>query len=163
MATDAYMQIDGIKGESIDDRHKGWIEISRVTWNVSQPRASSVSTAGGHTTGRADLSEFSFRKIADIASPLLLQTCAMGKTIPKARVEFLRADGEGKPITYFVVEMENVMIAGVTPSSGETGLLEEQVHLAYARIKWNYTKQSIHGGAEGNTSGGWDTSANKPI
>lgn len=26
---DAYLQIDGIKGESADDRHKDWIEVVR--------------------------------------------------------------------------------------------------------------------------------------
>lgn len=163
MANDVYLQIEGIKGESTDERHRGWIEVSHVGWNVHQPRAASISTAGGHTNGRAELSELSFRKMADVASPLLLQHCAMGKTIPKAKLEFMRADGDGKPITYFAVEMENVMISTMTPNSGGSGILEEQVHLAYAKMKWLYTKQSIRGGVEGNTSGGWDVSANKVI
>ena len=30
MAIDAYLQIDGIKGESTDDKHKDWIEVSHV-------------------------------------------------------------------------------------------------------------------------------------
>src|SRR4051794_4957806 len=118
MAIDAYLQIEGIKGESADERHKEWIEVSHVTWSVHQPRASSVSTAGGHTTGKAELSDLSFRKLADLSSPVLMQTCAMGKTIPKAKVEFMRADGEGKPVRYFEVELENVMISGITPNSG---------------------------------------------
>ena len=29
MAIDVYLQIDGIKGESQDDKHKDWIEICR--------------------------------------------------------------------------------------------------------------------------------------
>lgn len=28
MATDVYPQIDGIKGESRDSAHRGWIEVS---------------------------------------------------------------------------------------------------------------------------------------
>ena len=36
MASDVYMQIDGIKGESQDDRHKGWIEVSSVHWGIHQ-------------------------------------------------------------------------------------------------------------------------------
>jgi hypothetical protein len=47
MAVDAYLQIEGIKGESVDDRHKDWIEVSHVAWSVHQARASVVSTAGG--------------------------------------------------------------------------------------------------------------------
>jgi type VI secretion system secreted protein Hcp len=161
MAIDAYLQIGDIKGESTDDKHKGWIEVSHVSWSVHQPRASAVSTAGGHTSGRADLSEVSFTKLADLASPILLQHCAMGKTIPKAVFEFMRADGDGKPICYYKMELENVMLSNVHPNSGEGGTITEQVHLAYSRIKWTYTKQDVKGGAGGSTAGGWDAAANK--
>lgn len=46
MALDAYLHIEGIKGESADDKHKDWIEVFGVTGSVHQPRASAVSTAG---------------------------------------------------------------------------------------------------------------------
>lgn len=161
MANDAYLKIDGITGESADDRHKDWIEVSNVLYAIHQPRAGSVSTAGGLTSGRAELFPLSFRKFADIASPVLLQTCAAGKTIPKAVFEFMRADGEGKPIPYFKIELENLMLSDITPDSGDGGIIVERVHVAYAKIKWNYLRQSIRGGTQGNTSGGWDCSANK--
>ena len=45
MAADVYLQIDGVNGESNDDRHKGWIEIVAVDWGVTQPTAGTVSTA----------------------------------------------------------------------------------------------------------------------
>lgn len=161
MASDAYLQIEGIKGESDDEKHRSWIEVSNVLYAVHQPRADVTSTAGGLTSGRVDLYPISFKKLADVASPILLQTCATGKTIPKALFEFMRADGDGKPIPYFRIELENLMIASVTPDSGAGGIINERVQLAFAKIKWNYIRQSIRGGAQGNTSGGWDCSANK--
>jgi len=161
MAVDAYLQIDGIKGESTDERHRDWVEVSNVIYAVNQPRAESLSTAGGHTSGRAELYPLTFKKLADIASPVLLQTCATGKTIAKAVFEFMRADGEGKPIPYFKIELENLMVANVTPDSGEGGIIVERVQLAYAKIKWTYTRQSIRGGAQGNSSGGWDCNLNR--
>jgi len=57
-----------------------------------------------------------FHKIADMASPILMQTCATGKTIPKAKFEFMRADGDGKPVKYFEVELENVLVGQITPN-----------------------------------------------
>jgi type VI secretion system secreted protein Hcp len=83
MAIDAYLQIEGIKGESTDDKHRDWIEVSHVAWSVHQPMAESVSTAGGLTNGRAELSNLSFRKLADLSSPSLQQHCAMGKNLPE--------------------------------------------------------------------------------
>ena len=47
MAIDVYLQIDGIKGESLDDKHKDWIECSSVAWGVLQPRSATASTGGG--------------------------------------------------------------------------------------------------------------------
>jgi len=161
MAKDAYLQIEGIKGESQDDKHKDWIEVSNVSWNVHQPRAAAGSATGGHTSGRCELSELTFSKLADLSSPVLQERCAMGKTIPKARFEFMRADGNGAPICYYTVDLENVMISSVTPNSGAGGILMEQVHLAYSKIKWRYTQQKIGGGAGGSTAGGWDAACNK--
>jgi type VI secretion system secreted protein Hcp len=82
MALDAYLQIEGIKGESTDDKHKDWIEVFNVTGSVHQPRAATVSTAGGLTTGRAALSDITFEKLADLASPVLHQHSAMGNGLP---------------------------------------------------------------------------------
>jgi type VI secretion system secreted protein Hcp len=158
---DAYLQIGDIKGESQDDKHKQWIEVQNVNWGVTQPRATAISTAGGHTSGKADVHEVSFDKLADIASPVLFQTCAMGKTIPQAKFEFFRADGDGARVKYFEIVLENVMISNVTPTSANGGLITEKVQLASSKFKCTYTQQKISGGAGGSTAGGWDSAANK--
>lgn len=145
MAIDAYLQIEGIKGESTDKRHKGWIEVAEVFSEVHQPRAATVSTAGGHTSGKAESGDIMFQKIADRSSLLLVQHCAMAKMIPKATFEFLRADGEGKPIPYFKIELEDVLISNMTRDSGDGGTIKETVRLGYAKLKWTYTKQIISG------------------
>ena len=161
MAIDVYLQIEGIKGESQDSAHHGWIECTEVHWSIVQPQSATASTGGGHTIGRAELRDVVFEKIADLASPILLQTCAMGKTIPKAKFEFMRADGDGKPIKYFEVQLENVLVSGVAPSLAAGTMLSEHVSLKYSKIKWAYTQQNIAGGAMGSTVGGWDLAANK--
>jgi type VI secretion system secreted protein Hcp len=156
------VQIDGIKGESQDSAHPGWIEITGVHWGIHQPRSATASTSGGHTAERAELSDLSFSKMCDLSSPILAQTCAMGKTIPKATVEFFRADGNGDRVKYFVVELENVLIGMVNPHmGGDTPYLAETVNLKYSKIRWKYTQQKISGGGGGNTAGGWDCSANR--
>ena len=161
MAIDVYLQIDGIKGESTDDKHKDWIECTSVNWGVSQPRSATASTGGGHTAERCEHKEVVFTKLADLASPILLQTCSAGKTIPKAKLEFMRADGQGERIKYFEIELENVLIGAIMPAVQEGSIIQEKVGLKFSKIKWKYTQQKVSGGAGGNTSGGWDLATNK--
>jgi type VI secretion system secreted protein Hcp len=161
MAIDVYLQIDGIKGESTDDKHKDWIECTSVNWGVSQPRSATASTGGGHTAERCEHKEVVFTKLADLSSPILLQTCSAGKTIPKAKLEFMRADGQGDRIKYFEIELENVLIGAIRPEVDEGSIIQETVGLKFSKIKWKYTQQKVTGGAGGNTSGGWDLATNK--
>jgi type VI secretion system secreted protein Hcp len=161
MAIDVYLQIDGIKGESTDSKHQGWIECEAASWEISQPRSASASTGGGHTAERVEMSDIRFLKTCDLASPILAQTCAMGKTIPKAKFEFWRADGDGAGVKYFEIELENILIGGVAPSVGAGSVMSESVALKFSKVKWKYSQQKVSGGAGGNTAGGWDLASNK--
>jgi type VI secretion system secreted protein Hcp len=160
MAADYYLQLDGIKGESTDSKHQGWIECTMVHWEIKQPKSATASTGGGHTAERAELTEINISKLIDLASPMLAQTCACGKTIPKAKLEMLRADGNGEPIKYFEVELENVLIGHLAPSFGGD-FPTETLGLKFSKVRWKYTQQKIAGGSAGNTAGGWDLATNR--
>ncbi|MDP3671268.1 MAG: type VI secretion system tube protein Hcp [Telluria sp.] len=161
MAIDVYLQIDGVKGESSDAAHKDWIECATVTWAVTQPKSASSSTGGGHTAERCEHGDVVISKLADLASPLLLQTCSSGKTLPRAKLEFMRADGQGERVKYFEIVLENVLIGNGLPRVAGGNILSEHVSLKYGKVKWKYTQQKIGGGMCGNTAGGWDLSANR--
>ncbi len=70
MAVDNFLKIEGIKGESTDDKHKDWIEILSYSWGVSQMASASASTSGGGTSQRADFQDISIVKTLDSSSPL---------------------------------------------------------------------------------------------
>lgn len=161
MALDVYLQIDGIKGESADAGHQGWIELTSATWGVKQPKSATASTGGGHTAERCEHQTLSVTKLVDLASPLLMMYSSMGKTIPKAKLEFMRADGNGTPVRYYEVELENVLIAHVNQAVHAGDILHDSVGLRFSKVKWKYTKQQIGGGSSGNTAGGWDLSTNR--
>jgi type VI secretion system secreted protein Hcp len=161
MATDIYVQIEGIMGESADSQHRGWIEALHVDWAVIQPRSATASTAGGDTTERAQFDELTLIKHADLSSPILMQTCSMGRTLPKAKINFMRADGHGERIRYFEIELENVLLGHVQSIIQPGDILAESVGLKFSKAKWRYTQQRIGGGAGGNTAGEWDLALNR--
>ena len=161
MAIDVYLQIEGIKGESTDIKHAGWIECKSVNWHVLQPKSATASTGGGHTAERTEHKDITVSKLADLATPLLLQNCSSGKTIPKAKFEFLRADGKGERITYFEIELTDVLISSVAPAVAQGDILTESLSLKYSKVKWKYTQQKVGGGSGGSTVGGWDLAKNQ--
>lgn len=90
-----------------------------------------------------------------------MQACSSGKTISHAKIEFLRADGQGDRIKYYEVELENVLIASVNQTVHEGDVLHESLALKFSKVRWRYTQQRVAGGAAGNTSGGWDLASNR--
>lgn len=163
MAIDVYLQIDTIKGESTDSAHKDWIECKSVNWEVIQPKSATASTGGGHTAERCEHHDIILTKMADLATPLLLQNCSSGKTFPKAKFEFMRADNKGERVKYFEIDLINVLISGVAPTVAEGDILLEKISLKYSQVKWKYIQQKVTGGTGGNTAGGWDLATNKVV
>jgi type VI secretion system secreted protein Hcp len=162
MASDSYLQIDGVKGESTDSAHKDWIEILSFAHSISQPASASANSAGGATSGRCKHDDFVITKFVDLASPKLYELCSSGKHIKKVVIELMRASG-GAPVKYMAIEMDQVVISKVSPgvaSSDEFPI--ESVAFNYGVIKWTYTQQKREDGSKGgNVTGGWSLVENK--
>ncbi len=130
MANDVYLHIDGIRGASTDERHKGWIECTSVNWNGERPKS-----------GSCEHMDIVISKLADLASPILLQACSSGDTIPKAKFEFMRADRQGVRVRYLEIEIENVLIGAVSPTVDEGDNLSERIGFKFSKVKGRYAQQ----------------------
>ncbi len=163
MAFDTFVFIDGIKGESTDDKHKDWIEVLSFTHGMTQPTSATASSAGGGTAERTEHQDYSIVKLVDKASPKLYELCSSGKHIAKVNIEMCRAGGD--KLKYMEVNLEQVVISAVSPtgnSKGGDAFPTEAVSFNYGKIKWTYTQQKrADGTGGGNVTGGWDLTANK--
>lgn len=162
MATDSYLQIDGLKGESTDNAHKDWIEILSFSHAISQPASATANSAGGATSGRCKHEDFVITKYVDLSSPKLYELCSSGKHVSKVTLELMRASG-GSPVKYMAIEMDQVVISKVSPEvTNGSEFPTEQVHFNYGVIKWTYTQQKRADGSKGgNVTGGWSLVENK--
>jgi type VI secretion system secreted protein Hcp len=164
MAFDVFVKIDGIEGESTDYQHAGWIEIEAIRFGtgVTQSTSSSTSSAGGATSGRADFSDFTLRKLLDKSSPKLALACAAGTHINEITVDLCRA-GTDK-VKFMSYTMKNCLISRVLTTSGSDtvqGFQAETVQINFGKIEWCYTVQNRSGGvAAGNVATGWDLQKN---
>jgi type VI secretion system secreted protein Hcp len=160
MAIDVYLHLEGIKGESSDEGHRGWIECQYLDWRIYQPK-SATSSSSGNTAERCEHSSLAIRKLSDLSTPILLQTCSMGTTMPSGKIELFRADAQGGRIKYFELELTNLIVGDVAPEIYEGEILSEHLSLKYSKVKWRYAQQKVSGGSNGLTAGGWDLSTNR--
>jgi type VI secretion system secreted protein Hcp len=170
---EGYIQIDGIPGESLDDKHKDWIEVLGLGHEILQPVSTTKSSAGGASTGRTQHGDFVFTKLVDKSSPKLNEAVSNGKHLSKATIEMCRAGGS--QVTFYKIVLDQVMVSkvqlqhhsngtsnGATDPNGEPGFPTETVHLNYGKVEWTYTQQKrADGSGGGNVTAKYDLTAGK--
>ncbi|RAS23385.1 type VI secretion system secreted protein Hcp [Pseudomonas sp. URMO17WK12:I5] len=159
MAFDAYIQIDSIPGEALDEKYSKWIEVLGYDFGVSQSTSATASSAGGATSGRTSVTNFTFTKYLDSASCKLMEASCTGQHLKEVKLALCRAGGD--KLRYFEIILEEVIIAEYLQSV-DTGVPVEVVQLNYGRIKTTYTQQRRHDGSGGGSiAGGWDRIGNR--
>jgi type VI secretion system secreted protein Hcp len=158
MAFDGFIQFGDIEGESMDDKHRGWIEIQSCNMGILQNISTSDSSVGGATAERADFSDFRFNKLLDKASPRLSLACADGTHFPEIVIELCRAGTE--KVRFMEINLSDAIISSITMDAmGDFPV--ETITLHYAKVQWRYTQQKREGGgAAGNVATGWDCQRN---
>lgn len=163
MASDAFLEIDGIKGESTDKEYKDQIEVLSYSWGVSQAASGTASSSGGGSVARADFQDLSIVKELDSASTLISKACWSGKHIAKVTLRLCRAGGE-KRVKYMEYKLEDVIVSSVSVGGGGGGIPTESVSFNYGKITTTYTKQARPGGGgAGELPAGWNLEENTHI
>ena len=146
MATNFYLKLDNIDGESRDDVHKKEIEIESLSFGVSNTGSRHGGSGGG--SGQAHVQDISFSKYADKSSPVLFQYCVQHKDIPNAKITCYKAAGDER-VKYLVIELKEALITSYQTSGGGDGITMESGSLNFAEIKYIYTEQKTDQGAGG--------------
>jgi type VI secretion system secreted protein Hcp len=158
MASDMFIKLDDIKGESVDDKHKGEIDVHSWSWGVSQTGNSQIG--GGSGVGKANVHDLTFTKMIDKSSPLLFQMCCSGKPIAKAA--FVCRKAGGTPLEYIKITMNQAIVSSVTPGGDKTtDFLSETVTLNFASMTFEYVPQKADGSGDASVVKGWDIAGNK--
>jgi type VI secretion system secreted protein Hcp len=143
MAVDYFLKLDGIEGESTDNKHAKEIDVEAWSWGESQ--TGSAVPGGGGGAGKVSMQDFSFVMRFNKASPKLMLACATGKHIKNARLAVRRA-GQGQQ-DYLTITFLDVLVSsyqtGGAESSGLTPV--DQVSLRYAKIEVEYKTQKPDG------------------
>jgi type VI secretion system secreted protein Hcp len=157
MASDMFIKIGDVKGESTDSAHKGEIDI--LSWSLAAAQQGTSGSGGGSGAGKVQIHDLVLTKYIDNASPTLFQMCCDGTHIKKCILTVRKAGG--KQLEYLTIALDNSMVASIE-TGGKSGddRLTETIRLNFAKIGMQY-KPQVDGGAGGaGNSKGWDLTAN---
>ena len=141
-AVDYFLKIDGVDGESTDDKHKGEIDIESFSWGVTQTGTQSFGGGGG--TGKAQLHDFNFTKVVSKASPVLFQACASGQHIKQAVLVGRTSSGERGGDQFLKYTFSDILVSSFK-EGGSAGLVIDAAALKYASVKTEATPGAIVG------------------
>jgi type VI secretion system secreted protein Hcp len=159
---DAFLKLDGIKGESADDKHKGEIDVMSFSWGAAQTGTS--GTGGGGGAGKVHFQDIHFIKKTDASSPLLMLNCANGSHIKEGTLVCRKAGGT--QLEYLKIKLTDVLISGFQEqgSHSSEAIPVEKVSLNFAKVEYSYQAQGADGKAQGGpVMAGWDVKANKKV
>ena len=161
MASDYLLEIDGIKGESTDEKHKDKLEIDSFSWGVSN--SGSMGRGGGGGTGKAEFQDVHFTKQTDKSSPLLMKAAASGQHIKKAVLTARKAGGNGGQVEYLKITLEDVMVSSFQSggNAGNSSIPHDSFSFNFTKIKYEYMPQKADGSLEGAIPATYDRALNK--
>jgi type VI secretion system secreted protein Hcp len=158
MAYDVFLKLDGIDGESQDEKHKDEIDIESFQWGLAQ--VGTTGGGGGGGAGRAVFQDFSFTADISKASPQLFLACASGEHIKEGTITVRKAGKD--QLTYYTVKLTDCLVSLYNQAAVADGDRPmDEFALNYAKIEITYIPQEADGSAGTPVKAGWDLRASK--
>lgn len=159
MASDYFLKIEGIDGESTDDKHKNEIEILSYSWGETQ--AGTYGAGGGGGAGKVSMNDFSFTMLANKASPKLMLACATGDHIKSAKLTLRKAGGEQQE--YMTITFTDLLVSSYQTGGGGGEIPAESISLNFGKVEFEYKPQKPDGTLDSPIKTGYDLKANKKL
>jgi type VI secretion system secreted protein Hcp len=153
-ADDVFLKLDGIRGESTDDRHRFEIDVLSYTHSLTGAFARGTGSAAA-AAGKTICGPVTITKFVDASSPDLILNVANGKHIPKAVFTF-RRPSSAKQLEFYKVTLEDVIITEIEQTDNKSGRAAEKVSLIGRRFFFEYTEATASGSPGARPKSGWD-------
>lgn len=155
-ATNYFLQIDGIKGESKDKDHKDWIDIDSFSWGLTSTVS---STGGGGGTGKATFSDFAWTQQVDMSTPKWFLDVATGKHISKVTLDVTQSF-DGGAQSFFQLIFTGTQGTAMNITGAGESLLEQASMTSGATVKMRYRPQDAKGGLGAWVEGSFNIATN---
>ncbi len=144
MAIDMFLKIDGVDGESSDDRHRNEIALLSFSWGEARLTPDGGAGTGG-SVGKVTMQDFHFTTLVNKSSPRLFLACAKGEHF-KTAVLTVRRTG-AQPTDFFIWRLSNIVVSGYQSSAELAGgvLPTDHVTMGFSKIELEYRPMNPDG------------------
>ena len=182
-AVDYFLKIDGIDGESTDDKHRGEIDIESFSWGETNSGSAAHGSGGG--AGKASMQDFHFVMHFNKASPKIFLATATGEHFQKAvlsvrrggkaQADFLKWTLTDCLVSSYQTGANSVAVpesvGGTDEPSPEVSAVRnsaagapvDEFSLDFAKIEVSYQVQNADGSPGTPVTAGWDLASNKKV
>jgi type VI secretion system secreted protein Hcp len=152
-----YIKVGDIKGESVEPKHKDWINLLSVSQSITRPMAAGSSGSTRHRAS-ATLGDLVLVKELDKSTPKLMESICLGTNYPSVHLD-LTTSSEGQERTpYFQWELTNARVTSYSVSGnceGSGGVPTESFSLNFEEIKWTYNVLDKKNAVQGKVEATW--------
>jgi type VI secretion system secreted protein Hcp len=141
-ASDMFLKISGIKGESTDKAHKDSIEVLSWSWGMS----TGTGKVKRGTIAPQCIQDLKLTKLVDSSTPQLITSGVLGEVANEATLS-VRKSGEQQQ-DYLVITMKDVLVSSYQTGSvdGSNSQLVDEIVLHFSSIQGEYRPQDAKGG-----------------
>jgi type VI secretion system secreted protein Hcp len=158
---DYFLKIDGIEGESPDDKHKNEIQVESFSWGATNQ--GTMAFGGGGGAGKVHAQDFHFLMKTNKASPKLFLACATGDHIKKAEL-FARKAGKEQQEFLHVTFSDLLVSSYQTNGDGKHDVIPmDSISLNFAKVELEYKVQNSDGKLGAASKVGYDLKLNKKV
>jgi type VI secretion system secreted protein Hcp len=146
-ATDMFLKLGDIKGESIDAQHKGEIDVLAWSWGESDGSGAAKRGRNGGSAASDCIQDLSLTKYIDRATPDIIMDAVLGRSIREGVLTLRRAGGlKELPQAYLTLTLSDVTISSYsTGGSGGEDRLTENITLHFQKMEGAYRQQQLDG------------------
>src|SRR3954468_15994447 len=144
---DMFLKLDGIAGDSTDDKHRNEINVTSFAFAVGRGgdgTGSAAGVTGAAPAAKGHLQTLRIDKLYDAASPKLFRAAASGQRVKSATLTFRRSSDDNiEFLTYTLsgVQVTSYDQGGKDGDARDLGSLEEEVGLTAAKV--HVTEQTV--------------------
>ena len=157
-AVDYFLKVDGIDGESTDDKHKNEIDVE--SWSWGETNAGTSRAGGGGGAGKVVMQDFHFVMKVNKATPKLMLACATGQHIKEAKLVCRKAGGDQQE--YMSIKFSDLLVSSYQTGGSQGDVIPiDQIGFNFSKIEFEYKPQKPDGSLDAAIKAGYDLKLNK--